>query len=149
MSYYDRQGNPITPEEYYDLQRDPEYRTLRVEELENGLEISTIWLGSNHNYSRTGPPFIFETMIFGGKHNLNMPLECRRYATEEEAFEGHEKLKTKWENGATKSLLNSCAETLEMVEKLEDAIRNLRGKIENLPYACAEAEELKAKWEAT
>jgi hypothetical protein len=29
-----------------------------------GEKLSTVWLGLDHNYSRTGPPLIFETMLF-------------------------------------------------------------------------------------
>ena len=29
-----------------------------------GEKLSTVWLGLDHNFSRTGPPLIFETMLF-------------------------------------------------------------------------------------
>jgi hypothetical protein len=29
--------------------------------------VSTVFLGTNHNFAREGPPILFETMIFGGK----------------------------------------------------------------------------------
>jgi hypothetical protein len=29
-----------------------------------GERLSTVWLGLDHNFSRTGPPLIFETMLF-------------------------------------------------------------------------------------
>lgn len=46
--------------------------------------ISTVFLGLNHNYG-DGPPLVFETMIFGGKHNQS----CWRYSTWEDAEAGH------------------------------------------------------------
>jgi hypothetical protein len=48
------------------------------------VEISTVWLGINHNW-HDGPPIIFETMVFGGPNDG----ECFRYSTEKEAREGH------------------------------------------------------------
>lgn len=32
------------------------------------VTVSTVFLGADHNWG-TGPPKIFETMIFGGEHN--------------------------------------------------------------------------------
>lgn len=31
--------------------------------------ISTIFLGMDHSWSATGPPVLWETMVFGGEHN--------------------------------------------------------------------------------
>jgi hypothetical protein len=40
----------------------------RVDETEIGaVRISTVFLGLDHNYTRRGPPILFETMIFGGR----------------------------------------------------------------------------------
>lgn len=47
-------------------------------------EISTVFLGLNHNCG-TGPPLIFETMVFGGPLDEDMD----RYATYGEAEKGH------------------------------------------------------------
>lgn len=41
------------------------------------VKVSTVFLGLDHNYSPTGPPLIFETMVFGGK----MDQEEWRYST--------------------------------------------------------------------
>lgn len=35
------------------------------------LEVSTVWLGLDHNWSGIGPPIIFETMIFGDVEDLD------------------------------------------------------------------------------
>lgn len=47
-------------------------------------EVSTVFLGLDHNWG-SGPPLIFETMIFGGKFNEYQA----RYSTWAEAEEGH------------------------------------------------------------
>lgn len=52
--------------------------------LENGIKVSTVFLGLDHNYE-DGPPILFETMIFGGKHDEYQ----ERYSTWDEAVEGH------------------------------------------------------------
>lgn len=48
--------------------------------------ISTVFLGINHNYSTEGRPVLFETMRFIGNEIVSM----RRYATYEEAEDGHQ-----------------------------------------------------------
>jgi len=53
-------------------------------DIENGIRISTVFLGLDH--SLTGDiPLLFETMVFGGKYDG----ECKRYATYAEAEIGH------------------------------------------------------------
>ena len=52
--------------------------------LPNKVQVSTVFLGLNHSFGG-GTPILFETMIFGGKHNEYQ----ERYATWEEAEAGH------------------------------------------------------------
>ncbi len=83
--YYNRQGEPITDDEFMELYRQPFEETRRIaEDRQQGVRVSTVFLGMNQNYG-DGPPLIFETMIFGGEHSD----EQWRYATETEAVEGH------------------------------------------------------------
>ena len=51
------------------------------------VEVSTVFLGLDHNFIPKGTPILFETMIFGG------PLDeyQRRYRTWGEAKTGHER----------------------------------------------------------
>lgn len=55
--------------------------------VEEGVEVSTVFLAMDHSYLTYGghAPLLFETMVFGG------PLdgEMERYATEEAAYVGH------------------------------------------------------------
>ena len=53
--------------------------------LRSGVRVSTVFLGLDHSFGG-GTPALFETMIFGGRHNEYQ----ERYATWEEAEEGHE-----------------------------------------------------------
>lgn len=58
----------------------------RVEQTEiDGVFISTVFLGIDHNFIGRGPPILFETMVFGGA----LDEEQRRYATWDEAVAGH------------------------------------------------------------
>jgi len=49
------------------------------------VRVSTVFLNLNHNYSDQGPPVLFETMIFGGKHDSYQD----RYTSYEDAMRGH------------------------------------------------------------
>jgi hypothetical protein len=84
--FYDRQGNPITLEEWMRLSGD---KIVRQDEVGDYF-VSTVWLGINHNFHPIGPPLIFETMVFPSESWRD--LECCRYSTEEEALEGHERM---------------------------------------------------------
>lgn len=53
-------------------------------------EVSTVFLGLDHNYINKGAPLVFETMVF----NLGggcLEIYCERYSTYEEALAGHQK----------------------------------------------------------
>lgn len=55
-----------------------------------GVEISTVFLGIDHNYDIVGAPVLFETLTFG------LPEESQitnRYCTWAEAVDGHERTK--------------------------------------------------------
>ena len=53
------------------------------------VHVSTVFLGLDHsfNFNKKHVPILFETMIFGGKHDEYQ----ERYATWEEAEKGHKK----------------------------------------------------------
>ena len=58
-------------------------------------EISTVFLGLDHNFSGEGAPVLYETLVFGGK----LDGEMMRYTTHEEALAGHVRMVTRveWE----------------------------------------------------
>lgn len=59
-------------------------RRIAATDIENGVHVSTVFLGVDHQFGK-GPPLLFETMIFGG------PLheQCWRYASYDDAAIGH------------------------------------------------------------
>jgi hypothetical protein len=69
-------------------------RRVAVTCLTPTLEVSTVFIGLNHNISGHGPPLLFETMAFvhtpdtGDRSALDGYTQ--RYATWHEAAEGHD-----------------------------------------------------------
>jgi hypothetical protein len=51
------------------------------------VDVSTVFLGLDHNWGMSGPPLLFETMIFGGEHDDWQD----RYSTKEDALKGHKR----------------------------------------------------------
>jgi hypothetical protein len=95
--FYDRSGNPISLEGWSYLFA--EDRSVGMDKINANEYVSTVWMGLDHSLALpwyTGEPLIFETMIFGGKFNQ----ELWRYATEEEAKEGHERIVRELKLGA-------------------------------------------------
>lgn len=64
----------------------PEKDRVVKQETIGDAWISTVFLGLDHSWEE-GPPVLFETMIFGGEHDMYQD----RYCTWEEAEEGHKK----------------------------------------------------------
>ena len=48
-------------------------------------EVSTVFLGLDHNWSHVGPPVLWETMIFGGEHDQEQ-LRCTGSREQAEAL---------------------------------------------------------------
>lgn len=86
--YYNRAGEMIGRDEYYNLVSTPDYKRVAKTELpdDQGI-VSTVWLGIDHSFGY-GPLLIFETLVFGGP----LDKEMDRYTTEQEALTGHEQM---------------------------------------------------------
>lgn len=88
--WFDRDGEPIPMMVAEDLLADPDYHVLAKDVIiynDGPLEVSTVWLGLDHNWMPEGRPKIFETMIFAA--GTPWDLNQWRYSTEAEAQEGH------------------------------------------------------------
>jgi hypothetical protein len=86
--WFDKDGEPLPVLVASDLLADMEYKSVKQDVFVYDGEpvtVSTVWLGLDHNWWPDRAPLIFETMIFGGK----LDLECWRYSTEEQALAGH------------------------------------------------------------
>jgi hypothetical protein len=85
IEYYSRDGSPMSRDEWAAAMASDFDDTRRVaKDTVGDVEVSTVWLGLNHQYG-DGPPLIFETMVFGGE----LDGEQWRDATEAEAYETH------------------------------------------------------------
>ena len=60
-------------------------RVVARDEMPNGVTVSTVFLGLDHSFGSEGPPVLWETIIFGGKHDGYMD----RYRSHEAALQGH------------------------------------------------------------
>ena len=60
-------------------------RHVLHDKLPNGVRVSTVFLGLDHNFGMDGPPVLWETMIFGGPHTDYQ----ERYTSKSEAIKGH------------------------------------------------------------
>lgn len=90
--YYDRRGRTICLDCWV-TRFEPEDKRVAIAILGKGsdheMTVSTVWLGLDHQYG-SGPPLIFETMVFAG-HTLS-DRYCERYTTEEQALQGHDRI---------------------------------------------------------
>jgi hypothetical protein len=68
------------------FEANPEKRIVRKDSV-GDVGISTVFLGMDHRFGENGPPILWETMVFGGKHDNYQ----ERYTSEEDAIVGHEK----------------------------------------------------------
>jgi hypothetical protein len=58
---------------------------------DHGITVSTVFLGLDHNFSKEGPPILFESMSFGADEE-----DCERYDTYQNAMIGHRILCAKY-----------------------------------------------------
>jgi hypothetical protein len=86
----DEQGHPVVEgdvlrwSEWYQRAQN---RVLKQDRVSPRVRVSTIFLGIDRNFilRERGRPILWETMVFGGRHDGY----CQRYATREEALAGH------------------------------------------------------------
>lgn len=109
IHYYDRQGRPLNDcFAWAKLFEDRKYARIALTILPDGKEVSTVWLGLDHNYFG-GPPLIFETMVF----RKPTPEEVVEAETPLEDFPQH-----------------------PMGEKLLASMNRMREKFKNAPHEC-------------
>lgn len=87
IQFYDRQGHPISVEDWEALCANPENHRVATTMIGDWM-VSTVLLGLDYNFLRNGPPIIFETMIFEGGSATDLYTD--RYPTEEAALAGHD-----------------------------------------------------------
>lgn len=85
--YYDRDGRKIDLSTWARLFETTD-RQVAYTQVRDGVHVSTVWLGLDHNPYGHGPPLIFETMVFGG----SLHGEQWRWPTEALAVAGHDQM---------------------------------------------------------
>lgn len=60
-------------------------RIVACDEIAPGVKISTVFLGLDHNHSDTGPPVLWETLVF---NDYGDGEQCR-YTSKADAIAGH------------------------------------------------------------
>lgn len=68
---FDDSGKPVREPDllkWTEWFEDIERRRVKKEQIDDS-EVSTIFLGLDHNYEHSGDPILWETMVFGGKLN--------------------------------------------------------------------------------
>jgi hypothetical protein len=61
-------------------------RVVDFTQITSALSVSTVFLGIDHRHFGSGPPLLFETMVFDGNGDT---LECHRYVSWDDAVTGH------------------------------------------------------------
>jgi hypothetical protein len=97
----DDAGNPVATHDVLEWGRWYEKKPNRIiasTEID-GLRVSTVFLGIDHNLFDGGPPLLFETMIFGAPVETTLLGRTRtmspaldyqeRYSTRDQAIAGH------------------------------------------------------------
>jgi hypothetical protein len=88
MYILDEEGKPVPEPDSLVWAEWFEHANRLVERtaITSKVTVSTIFLGLDHSFFRDDkPPVLWETMIFGGKHDL----ETWRYTSREDAVLGH------------------------------------------------------------
>jgi len=92
--YYGMDGEPLTWRQWSERRMEnPDARRVALTKIGN-YEVSTVLLGIDHRFSRSGPPIIFETMIFDQTgitdDSLGNEVFCDRYTNKVAALAGHD-----------------------------------------------------------
>jgi hypothetical protein len=93
VSYYDKDGSPITLDQWSAKYRDA-YNRIALTEIPGKCKVSTVWLGLDHSHDGS-TPLIFETMVFPLGDSFTEE-DCDRYSTLAEAEAGHAAMVEKW-----------------------------------------------------
>lgn len=80
--HYDEDGNRITQEEWAILFQAKRWQMITEGE---GVHISTVFIGLNHQFDHTKPPLIFESLV----HVDDDERDMWRYTSKAKAIEGH------------------------------------------------------------
>lgn len=85
----DADGKPVPCDNLYEWARwfeaAGDTRLVQKTIVADGVKVSTVFLGLDHNWGKRGPPLLYETMVFGGPADG----ECLRAAKRSRALINH------------------------------------------------------------
>jgi hypothetical protein len=111
--YFDKDGAPMSRRLWAKRFEDMAYRRIGLENV-GKYEVSTVWLGVNHNFAAELPPLIFETMVFDVSGDRRFKdLYCERYSTEDQALAGHQAVVKALKDGITPDQIDRLLSGLE------------------------------------
>lgn len=85
----DQNGNPVSEPDIFKWGKWFEKVERYVGDTEiNGIRVSTVFLGLDHDFGQRSSPVLWETMVFGGI----LDGEMERYTSLESAKHGHEEM---------------------------------------------------------
>jgi hypothetical protein len=106
IRYWAKDGTPMSMAEWCEKFEDNEYRRVGLYQSWL-LDVSTVWLGMDHSFNSDPKhkPIIFETMVFPKLSPRGCEIYCQRYATLQEAEDGHKYAIRLYKNRIDKFLL--------------------------------------------
>lgn len=85
--------HPATMEEYAEWYGAQGNNIIRVGYAESATkQVSTVFLGLDHNWNEGNRPLLFETMVFPNDSDSSEDELCERYSTWDEALAGHKEI---------------------------------------------------------
>jgi hypothetical protein len=84
----DDAGEPVPVSGVLDWRSPCDPRRAVANSEVGSARVSTVFLGLDHNFCGKGPPVLWETMVFGGKHDGVQ----ERYTTRDAAEIGHQQI---------------------------------------------------------
>jgi hypothetical protein len=117
-TYFNKQGQPITLEEWILLRINPEYTLIKNEKLNKNWLLSVVWTGFSAAF--TEPPLIFDIILFDQRGGDRYNMHIEKAATEEEAIKIFEYL--------TKNYLNIEAATNVYLKMINQMLKNNKKK---------------------
>lgn len=90
------QGDPVLEPDllkWADFIEAGEKRRIELTQV-GDLEVSTVFLGIDHNFGGVGPPILWETMIFAREGKGRLDQMQWRYRSKEAALHGHKQAVT-------------------------------------------------------
>ena len=107
--HYTLVGKTVVPMETWPNEmEDMSFRRVKLTTLNDDLQVSTVFLGLDHNWGE-GAPLVFETMVF---NSASMDEYCERCSTWEQAEAQHDRMVNELKAKATMEACKAIKATI-------------------------------------